>query len=257
MNRDNDDDAESGNDRSLVGILGDFGLTRQESGVYLTLLAEGSMNGYEIAKATGISRSNAYTSLASLVDKGAAWIIEGSPTRYTAVSAGEFCDNRIHALSGARERLLAGLPSRREESGGYLTIYGSAHILDQLRHLILETDERLYLALNSSLLGDYMQELSAIATAGKKLVIITERAAVESGTLVRELPGATVHAGDVGPSQVRAIADSRYVLTGDLSGGASASCLFSDEPNLVELFKSALKNEIRLAEIDRSRSKEE
>jgi HTH-type transcriptional regulator, sugar sensing transcriptional regulator len=52
-----------------------------------------------------------------------------------------------------------------------------------------------------------------------------------------------------------AIADSRYVMTGELgaswlSGGADgATCLFSDHPNLVELFKTALRNEIRLIEL--------
>ena len=37
-----------------------FGLTRQESNIYLTLLSDGALTGYEAAKRTGISRSNAY-----------------------------------------------------------------------------------------------------------------------------------------------------------------------------------------------------
>lgn len=49
-----------------------FGLTRQESSLYLTLLSDGALTGYEAAKRTGISRSNTYTALACLVDKGAA-----------------------------------------------------------------------------------------------------------------------------------------------------------------------------------------
>ena len=233
-----------------LSLLGDFGLTRQESAVYLGLLSEGPMNGYEIAKSLGLSRSNAYTALASLSDKGAAWIIEGTPTRYTAVAAGEFCDNRLRRLERMRDRLLASLPSRREEAGGYITIRGRAHILDRLRHLIQEADERLYLALDSSLLSGYLEELKKVAAAGKKLVIITGREPEALRSLAAALPEAAIYAGDTASGQIRAIADSRYVLTGDISGGEDASCLFSDQRNLVELFKSALRNEIRLAELE-------
>ena len=65
-----------------------FGLTRQESMLYIHLLSGGAMTGYEAAKATGISRSNAYTALAALTDKGAACAADGTPTRYMAVHAG-------------------------------------------------------------------------------------------------------------------------------------------------------------------------
>ena len=34
-----------------------FGLTRQESSLYLTLLSDGALTGHEAAKRTGISRS--------------------------------------------------------------------------------------------------------------------------------------------------------------------------------------------------------
>ena len=39
--------------------LGAFGLTRQEANIYLCLYQQGELNGYEVAKLTGISRSNA------------------------------------------------------------------------------------------------------------------------------------------------------------------------------------------------------
>ena len=51
-----------------------FGLSRQEAIVYERLLSGGKQTGYEIARGTGISRSNAYTSLAALVEKGAAYL---------------------------------------------------------------------------------------------------------------------------------------------------------------------------------------
>ena len=69
----------------IIDRLNYFGLSRQEATIYLCLLENGSMNGYEVAKDTGISRSNVYSGLASLSDKGAANLMEGNPNRYIAV----------------------------------------------------------------------------------------------------------------------------------------------------------------------------
>ena len=49
-----------------VELLMSFGLTRQEARVYILLLGEGALSGYEAAKRLGISRSNAYAALAGL-----------------------------------------------------------------------------------------------------------------------------------------------------------------------------------------------
>ena len=53
-----------------VERLMEFGLTRHEASLYVLLVLEGSLNGYEAAKQSGISRSNAYSALAGLVEKG-------------------------------------------------------------------------------------------------------------------------------------------------------------------------------------------
>ena len=45
--------------------------------------------------------------------------------------------------------------------------------------------------------------------------------------------------------QLRVITDSLYVLTGDLEDEDS-TCLYSSKKNLVDVFKEALSNEIKL-----------
>ena len=42
---------------------------------------------------------------------------------------------------------------------------------------------------------------------------------------------------------------SQKVLTGDLADGSNSTCLYSSKQNLVDLFKDALKNEIKLIEL--------
>ena len=50
--------------------------------------------------------------------------------------------------------------------------------------------------------------------------------------------------------QVRLITDSAYVLTGQLQGLSSDTCLYSGQNNLVTIMKEALRNKIRLLEME-------
>ena len=81
-----------------IEYLMHFGMSRQEATVYLRLTEAGKQTGYEIARDTGISRSNVYASLAALVEKGAAYLIEEDAKRYIPVHVQEFCGNRIRRM---------------------------------------------------------------------------------------------------------------------------------------------------------------
>ncbi len=232
-----------------IDLLIEFGLTRQEAAAYLGLLTDGDLNGYEVAKTLGISRSNAYTALAGLVNKGAAWLIEGNVTRYTAVPGAEFCDNRLRALTQSRDKLLDALPERKTETGSYITIKGAAQILDRLHHLLMGVQKRVYLALHGQVLTAFFDELSELSKRSRKIVIITDARTSRSGRVRKQLGQIQMHAGAVTADQIRVIVDSHHVMTGELTGGAGATCLYSDQKHLVDLFKTAMRNELRLIEM--------
>jgi len=63
------------NEAALIEKLAAFGLTRQEASIYLCLTANRELSGYEVSKLTGFSRSNVYNALASLVEKGSAYLL--------------------------------------------------------------------------------------------------------------------------------------------------------------------------------------
>jgi sugar-specific transcriptional regulator TrmB len=218
-----------------------FGLTKQEATVYLMLLAGQPQTGYEVAKATGISRSNAYTALAGLVDKGAACLIEGAATRYSPLPPEEFCDNRIRRLAALKAELLSDLPEKTPEADGYITVKGRTQILDKMRNMLLHARLRVYLSASSETAGLLRGELEGCLRRGLKLVLITEEPFALEGAVLYP-------AGRTGP-QIRLITDSVSVLTGDLSGGEEATCLYSRKANLVDLIKESLKNEIKLTQL--------
>lgn len=228
-----------------ISLLTHFGLTPQEAKVYLSLFSHGSLTGYEAAKLTGISRSNAYSALSGLVEKGAARLEEGAAARYVPVPVEEFCGNCIYSLQKDAEELGRLQPKRREDAGGYITIAGEKHILLKMRNLLRGAGERVYASMSAELTDRILPELRDMAERGLKVVVITDRPL--------DLPGATVYFTEKKQKQIRLIVDSGSVLTGDLDDGENSTCLYSSKDNLVSLFKEDLKNEIRLIELTKGR----
>jgi sugar-specific transcriptional regulator TrmB len=228
-----------------TALLMRFGLTNQEARVYCTLCAEGVLTGYEAAKATGISRSNVYTALAGLVEKGAAYLSEENVTRYMPVPAKEFCDCRIASLRRDRDELIRVLPTRVEDTEGYLTVVGEGNILERMRAMITGAQMRIYASMSAQIMERVRPELEDALARGLKVVLITEASFT--------LEGAVVWYSEKKQRQIRLIVDSSCVLTGDLDDGEYSTCLYSRKKNLTDLFKEDLKNEIRLIQLTEGR----
>ena len=96
----------------LIENLISFNLTRQEATIYVALLTHGEMTGYEVAKETGIARSNVYSALQSLVEKGALYLLEGETTKYVPVAADRFLKNVIAELEKKSDVILQNLPKK-------------------------------------------------------------------------------------------------------------------------------------------------
>lgn len=223
----------------FIDHLLEFGLTRQEATLYEAMLLHGELTGYEAAKLTGISRSNTYNALAGLVEKGAAYIIEGNVTKYTPVEVKDFSANIIRNLTNIRKSLLVSAPKKLVECEGYVTIKGRKHALNQLNNMIENVKHRIYLQAKAELLEEVKEELSKIMKEGKKVVIITDQEEFF-------LPDAIIYVSDTTIHQFGVIADSMEVLSGELDNGEETACLYSKNSNFVAVFKEMLSNKIRL-----------
>lgn len=228
-------------EQQFIEYLLHFGLTRQEALVYQKLLHRGKQTGYEVAKEASISRSNAYNSLAALVEKGAAYLVEESAKRYIPVNLKEFCDNCIRRMKAEEEWLIKNLPPGQVEEEGYITIEGEANIQDKIQNLLEHSQERVYLSCTLDCLGEFLEELKQLLSAGKKVVIITD------GPF--ELDGAKIYITRDKGRQIGLIMDSKYALSGEYGKGSMNTCLYSAQNNFVMVFKMALANEIQLIEL--------
>lgn len=224
----------------IIEQLMSFSLTRQEALIYIILHSEGMLTGYEVSKLSGISRSNSYTTLASLVEKGAANIIEDTATHYVPVEINEFCDNKIRALIKTKTVLSENIPKGKEELNGYITIKGQNHVLDKIISMIVSANERIYISVSGIILEQLTPYLQKAVTEKLKVVVITNPPF--------KLDGAILYLAKEPLNEIRLIVDSTAVLTGDIS--AEGSCLYSKKQNLVDLFKQTIKNEMRLIELN-------
>ena len=213
-----------------------FGLTRQEANIYLCLLRSKDLSGYEVSKLTGISRSNVYSALASLVEEGAAYLLEGETNKYTAVAIEDFCENRIRRLTALKQELVAQIPQIGDSSAGYITISSHRHIMDKIYNMLEHVAYRVYLSMPT----EYLEQLAA---DGKKVVLLVSDLPSEA------IKGSIVYQTDKQDRQLRLIVDSSYVLTGEMNGNAADSCLYCGQKNFVNVFKDSLRNEIKLIQL--------
>ena len=226
----------------VIERLMNFSLSRQEAIVYICLWEHGKLTGYEASKLTGISRSNVYGALKALADKGAAIVTESNTTLYSAVEPDEFLTNKIFHMEEDKKYLVEHMPKVVECEEGYLTIQGYRNIKDKIRNMIEQCDMRLYMAASGNIIKEFEDALADAKKRGLKIVLMSDRDYSHVATKFYQDEPET--------GQIRLITDSTYVLTGEIKGKSSDTCLYSGQKNLVTIMKEALRNKIRLLEIE-------
>lgn len=196
-----------------------------------------------MSKLTGISRSNVYSALAGLVEEGAAYLLEGETNKYTAVSVADFCQNRIRELERLKGELVAQVPQIEPNTEGYITISSHKHIMDKIYNMLEHVEYRVYLAIPVPYVEPFRARLERLIAEGKKVVLLL------GDEIEPALSGSTLYVTGKQDTQLRLIVDSAYVLTGEMTGSDTDSCLYCGQKNFVNVFKDSLRNEIKLIEL--------
>ena len=225
----------------IVASLMKLGLTNNEAVIYLTLSKHGDMTGYECAKLTGVSRSNAYIALAGLCEKSAAYLVDGAVQKYSPAPVKEFCADKRREFETAATFLIENIPAPTVPQDAYITISGVPAILNKMKNMIALCSERIYISAETKILNKIIPELSAAISDGRKVVLMADY----DFNLKEAIKYNMTRAG----GQIRLIVDSLFVLTGYIAEDRPCSCLFSASETLVTLFKDAMINEIKLIEL--------
>lgn len=116
----------------LISSFEQLGLSPNEAKVYLALLENHPITGYQLSKNSGILRPVVYEMLNRLVEKGGARIVKSNPDTYMPVEIDEFLRNIEEDFSSARKQITGDLKGflAVEESDFFWNITGKKSIFN-------------------------------------------------------------------------------------------------------------------------------
>ncbi|MBT4288421.1 MAG: TrmB family transcriptional regulator [Deltaproteobacteria bacterium] len=227
----------------LIEVLKNFGFTGQEALLYITLLKHGEITGYEAAKINGISRSNAYSALSKLVEKGAIIKSNDNIKKYMAISKQDLVQTLKRSSQESLDFLYQNLPEKKSSLTPYFTVTGKKNILNKLHNIIDLAQKRIYISIHSQELKSIRDNIQTCIQRGIKTAIISD--------VDPEIPGVIYYSKVNDPGFIKIIADTARIFTCDLSQDVKNG-LYSEEQHLVKIMRESILNEIELHKINRN-----
>lgn len=148
-------------------LLKSVGLSEYESKAYIALLSRGEpMNGYEVAKSSGVPRSTIYEVLAKLVARGAASQVHGvgrSTESFAALPVDAFIDGYRRRLSNTLDGLADTLPRVAAKQRTYLVqkLAGRDAVVQRINDVMRIAKSHIWL----SIWSDVVDEVQLVATS--------------------------------------------------------------------------------------------
>jgi DNA-binding MarR family transcriptional regulator len=161
----------------VLDILQQLGFSPNEAKVYLGLINLSPLNGYEAAKASGVTRTMIYDILNRLVGKGFVRRISSEPTLYCAVNQNELiekieCEQRIK-LERAKDALSK--MNVRSDDAYYVFNFkgGPQQLFEQLNAQIRGARESVYLSIWDFEAQNIREELKKAEKRGVQIFIFS------------------------------------------------------------------------------------
>jgi HTH-type transcriptional regulator, sugar sensing transcriptional regulator len=144
---------------SIVESFEKLGLSSNEARVYLALLENHPITGYQLSKNSGILRPVVYEMLNRLVEKGGARIIKSNPDTYIPVEIDEFLKNIEIDFSDAKKNINKALKEFLvvDNTDFFWNIIGKKNIINSMLMMIERAGKEIMIRVNSQ---DYLDDLS-------------------------------------------------------------------------------------------------
>lgn len=228
--------------------LQQLGFTEYEARAYEALVAGGELNGYALAKASGIPRANIYAAVGKLVQRGAAQRVERpAGVAYLAVEPSLLLHEMEAGQRQAMEHARAALARlSRERNPPVVLNLRDGEVLERAAQLIDASTTSLRIALQPS---EAAQLASHLREARERHVVITtlclDRCETECGGCVGNIHrGHPVPPG--GSRWLLVVSDERAAVLGYIAPG-SVTAVFTEQPLVVELATAYIQQSTTLA----------
>ncbi|MCX7820481.1 MAG: hypothetical protein N2258_02265 [Brevinematales bacterium] len=134
----------------LIESFEKLGLSPNEAKVYLALLEQHPITGYQLSKISGILRPVVYEMLNRLVEKGGARIIKSNPDTYIPVEIDEFLKNIESEFNESKKNISKILRESVvvDNTDFFWNIIGKKNILNSIFSMIERAEEEIYIWLS-------------------------------------------------------------------------------------------------------------
>lgn len=238
----------------VISQLKDVGMSGYEAKAYLALLQAGTpVNGYEVAKRSGVPRSTVYETLSKLVARGAAFEVrDGSSngsTAYLALPAESLLsrlrrqfDTRMAALSTSLPEVVAPVDASLMHN-----IRGRPNVIERARGLIDSATEDLFVSIWPVDAESLLDNMERAAQRGVEVFVMSFGALGRSigYTYEHQFSSDEVVLERTGVRLFTICPDRRSVLIGGAFEG-DMWAMWSDDPALVLVAAEYVRHDIAM-----------
>ena len=236
----------------VIGRLQHLGMSGYEAKTYLALVGAGEpLNGYEVAKRSGVPRSTVYETLAKLVARGAAFEVRGNgdAVDYLPLPVKALLDRLGRDYHESLAALDVMLPAIAAPPTVHLihNLSGAASLLDRARDVVSGARRELFL----SIWPEEMTELrGAVARAEARGVAITTIAFGDLGSPVghtyhHALSTPEVVLENLGCRMLTVVGDRQEAVIGGFTE-TGAWGVYTDNPAVVLLAVEYIRHDIAI-----------
>ena len=162
--------------KNLLQYLQMLNFSQYESKAYLSLLQQGQVTGYELAKNSGIPASKIYAVLNRLVEKEVIMALDSEPIRYTPLPPDEivnrFKGNYQRAFNTLSRELTKIYRSDAADDHYIWNLSGRQEILSRISQFVDQSQKFLYLSVWDEELLDFKASLALAQQRGVQISVV-------------------------------------------------------------------------------------
>ncbi|MCC0650469.1 TrmB family transcriptional regulator [Clostridioides sp. ZZV15-6598] len=237
---------------AIVNELQNIGFTKYESQIYISLLKESPLTGYEISKLSGVPQSKVYENITKLLNNNIIINIETDPIKYVPINPNELLKSKKEEFNNSMDKLENNLQvlNKGKSIEYVLNIKGSKNILKKAIEMINNAKQEIIISCSHEEILNLKDEL---LTASKKNVNV-EILLLEDKN-IEGLSNIHIHGGNETTLKnkklykgILLIVDDSEILTGNLSEGNEAISIWTKNSNILYIGNQYIQHEIYISQ---------
>ncbi len=232
----------------VISLMQNIGFSQYEARVYLALLQQPQVSGYEVAKISGVPASKIYPVLSKLVNREAVIAIDDDPVKYVPKPPAEILNhlksdylNTVGRLDDELEKIYA----RHDSADQYIwNISGYQAIVERIIEFLGRGEKQIFLSVWDEEIDLLTDTLKDLQKKGVELHI------VHFGQKIlgfgREYRHGREHEIRIkrGGRRIAVVVDDKQVILGHFSENENSSAVWTSNSGLVLLAKDYIIHDI-------------